>query len=132
MLTQLPAVVQQLHTGIRDCSQELGTLKAPRVTVREQRRHLFDISTPFSTLIKAGADDLHFDPFFGSAFTEKENQRKLCTVLQNVLTGFAVDMRKKGCKYELVDGAVIAGGRTIPRAEYVVKVKKLLERSRGR
>jgi hypothetical protein len=48
------------------------------------------------------------------------------------LTDFAADMRKKGHTYAIVDEGPTKLPHKISRSDYVAKVTKLLERSRGR
>ncbi|KAI8931074.1 hypothetical protein NX059_012085 [Plenodomus lindquistii] len=133
IMVQLPVVLAQINEGVVECNQELAALGAPRGNLQDQKRHLLNISMSFSSLVKAAADGPYFDPFFGSAATAKGYQKRLRAVLQNHLTEFAEDMRKKGHKYDIVDeleGTV--RDNHILRKDYISKVKILLKRSRGR
>lgn len=133
IVAQLPDVVAQIRSGIQDCSEILEALGAPRATVQEQRRYLLQISHSFSTLVRAAIDGQYSNSFFGDAFTTEGYQKRLRAVLQNTLIDFAADMRKKGHTYTIVDDKDPTKlPRHIRRSDYVAKVTKLLERSRGR
>ena len=133
ILAQLPDVVAQIQDGIRDCNERLDVLGASRATAQEQRRYLLHVSQSFTSLVKAAIDGLYSDPFFGDASTTEGYHKRLRAVLQNQLTDFAEDMRTDGHKHIIVDeGVAITGSRQVSRSDYITKVKKLLERSRGR
>ncbi|KAL5425052.1 hypothetical protein PMIN07_012006 [Paraphaeosphaeria minitans] len=83
-------------------------------------------------MIKAAADGLYSDPFFGDASTEIGYRRRLRAILQNVLTDFAETMRKEGHTYTIVDEELADHPRQITRTAYVEKVKTLLKRTRLR
>ncbi|EMD66037.1 hypothetical protein COCSADRAFT_170437 [Bipolaris sorokiniana ND90Pr] len=132
IVAQLPDVLTQIKNGIRECTERLDTLGASRATAQEQRRYLLQVSQSFSTLVRAAIDGQYSDPFFGDASTTEGYQKRLRAVLQNTLTDFAADMRKKGHTYTIVDEGPSKLPYHISRSDYVVKVTKLLERSRGR
>jgi GTP-binding protein EngB required for normal cell division len=133
ILAQLPDVVAQIQDGIRDCTERLDVLGASRVTVQEQRRYLLHVSHSYTSLVKAAMDGLYSDPFFGDASTTEGYHKRLRAVLQNQLTDFAEVMRTDGHKHVIVDeGVTVTLTRQVSRSDYISKVKKLLERSRGR
>lgn len=133
ILAQLPDVVAQIQDGIRDCTERLEVLGASRATAQEQRRYLLHVSHSFTSLVKAAIDGLYSDPFFGDASTREGYHKRLRAVLQNQLTDFAEVMRTEGHKHVIVDEVVaISRFRQVSRSDYISKVKKLLERSRGR
>lgn len=132
ILAQLPDVLSQIQDGIRDCMNRLDYLGESRATVHEQRRYLLHVSQSFSNLMKAATDGLYSDPFFGDASTTDGYHRRLRAVLQNILTDFASNMRTRGHKYEIIDEGSAKNQRQILRADYILKVKTLLQRSRGR
>jgi hypothetical protein len=61
---QLPSVLENVETGIHESKQKLSRLGDARGSVAEQRRHLFRISTSFTTLAQASIDGNYTDPFF--------------------------------------------------------------------
>jgi GTP-binding protein EngB required for normal cell division len=132
IVAQLPDVLAQIKGGIQDCTKRLNALGASRTTAQEQRRYLLQVSQSFSTLVRAAIDGQYSDPFFGDASTTEGYQKRLRAVLQNTLTDFAADMRKKGHTYTIIDEGPIELPHHISRSDYVAKVNKLLERSRGR
>jgi hypothetical protein len=132
IVAQLPVVLAQIKGGIQDCTKRLEALGASRATVQEQRRYLLQVSQSFSTLVRAAIDGQYSDSFFGDASTTEGYQKRLRAVLQNTLTDFATDMRKKGHTYTIIDEGPTKLPHHIARSDYVAKVTKLLERSRGR
>ncbi|CAN9274782.1 unnamed protein product [Alternaria alternata] len=132
IVAQLPDVLVQIKDGIQECTARLDTLGAPRVTAQEQRRYLLQVSQSFSTLVKAAVDGQYLDPFFGDASTNEGYQKRLRAVLQNTLTAFAADMRRKGHTFTILDEGPTDPPHQISRKDYISKVTKLLERSRGR
>ncbi|KAJ4345899.1 uncharacterized protein N0V89_012035 [Didymosphaeria variabile] len=132
ILVQLPDVLAQIQDGIQDCNHRLEILGASRTTRQEQQRYLLHVSQSFSKLVKAAADGLYSDPFFGDASNEVGYRRRLRAILQNTLTDFAEAMRKEGHAYAIVDEDLANHPRQITRQAYVAKVKNLLKRSRGR
>jgi hypothetical protein len=82
--------------------------------------------------MRAAINGQYSDPFFGDASTSEGYQRRLRAVLQNRLTDFAEVMRKEGHTYTIIDEGTATLPQQISRSDYISKVKKLLERSRGR
>jgi GTP-binding protein EngB required for normal cell division len=132
ILVQLPDVLAQIQDGIRDCTNRVEVLGAPRATTQEQRRHLMTASQSFTDLMKAATEGSYSDPFFGDASTDQGYQKRLRANLQNILTKFANTMRKQGHTYEIVDQSSTKHPREISRKDYILKVNTLLMRNRGR
>ncbi|CAG5158443.1 uncharacterized protein ALTATR162_LOCUS5082 [Alternaria atra] len=132
IVAQLPDVLVQIKDGIQECTARLDTLGASRATSQEQRRYLLQVSQSFTTLVRAAVDGQYSDPFFGDSSTTEGYQKRLRAVLQNTLTEFAADMRKKGHTFTIMDEGPTKLPHQISRADYISKVTKLLERSRGR
>jgi GTP-binding protein EngB required for normal cell division len=132
IVAQLPDVLVQIKDSIQECTARLDTLGASRATSQEQRRYLLQASQSFTTLVRAAVDGQYSDPFFGDASTPEGYQKRLRAVLQNTLTEFAADMRKKGHTFTIMDDGPTKLPHQISRADYISKVTKLLERSRGR
>ncbi|KAI4908427.1 hypothetical protein J4E90_009052 [Alternaria incomplexa] len=140
IVAQLPNVLKQIRAGVQECTTKLDALGTSRTTAQEQRRYLLQVSQSFSTLVRAAIDGQYSDPFFGDASTDEGYQRRLRAVLQNTMTKFAADMRKKGHTIAIVDNeddddddddAPLPPGQMF-RKDYITAVTKLLERSRGR
>jgi GTP-binding protein EngB required for normal cell division len=132
ILVQLPDVLTQIRGGIEDCRNRLDALGASRATPQEQRKFLLNVGQSFSTLIRAAIDGQYSDPYFGHASTSEGYQRRLRAVLQNTLTDFAEVMRKEGHTYTILDTGTATLPHQISRPDYILKVKELLKRSRGR
>jgi GTP-binding protein EngB required for normal cell division len=132
IVAQLPDVLSQIKGGIQECTVKLETLGASRATAQAQRRYLLQVSQSFSTLVRAAIDGQYSDPFFGDASSDEGYQRRLRAVLQNTMTDFAADMRKKGHTVAILDEGPTQLPDQISRADYIDNVTTLLERSRGR
>ncbi|KAF1836453.1 hypothetical protein BDW02DRAFT_646135 [Decorospora gaudefroyi] len=127
--TLKPMLSKILKDHIRDWPHS-----AHRELQHESSDCILQISQSFSTLVRAAVDGQYSDPFFDDASTTDGYQKRLRAVIQNTLTEFATDMRKKGHTYAIIDeeGSTELPPHHISRADYVAKVAKLLERSRGR
>ena len=132
IVSQLPDVLAQIKDGIKECEERLNTLGASRAAPHEQRRYLLQVSQYFSSLIKAAIDGQYWDPFFGEASADEGYKRRLRAFLQNTLSAFAADMRKKGHALTILDDGPTKPPHQISRADYIAWVTKLLERTRGR
>ncbi len=90
--------------------------------------------------MKAAVDCAYTDTaFFGSAATDDGYKKRLRAVVQNTLTDYSDDMRKRGHSMLIVEDSeersdvAARGGRPwILRSDLMKKVKKLMDRSRGR
>jgi GTP-binding protein EngB required for normal cell division len=132
IIAQLPDVLEQIKGGIQECRTRLDTLGVARATAREQRQYLLQISQSFSALITAAIEGRYSDPFFGDASTTEGYKRCLRALLQNTLLAFAADMREKGHALTILDEGPAKPPHQISRADYIARVTKLLERTRGR
>ncbi|KAF2016894.1 hypothetical protein BU24DRAFT_440087 [Aaosphaeria arxii CBS 175.79] len=132
IVAQLPAVIAQIQDGLQDCSRRLEILGESRSSIAEQRRYLLRVSQQFTNLIKDACDGRYSNSFFGDAATEEGHQRRLRAAIQNTLMDYAEKMRTRGSTYVIVDDDQEERERMISRKDYVAKVNKLLQRSRGR
>ncbi|OAQ95105.1 dynamin family protein [Purpureocillium lilacinum] len=136
ILAQLPSLLMDVSEGIKDCKAKLDRLGAPRGTVHEQRRYLFQMSQSYSRLMKAAVDGIYSNAFFGSAKTEEGYQRRLRAVVQNTLIAFRDRMNKEGHRRRIVDfeneGRDSDNPPEVLRSDYVKEVRDLIRRSRGR
>jgi GTP-binding protein EngB required for normal cell division len=101
IISQLPSVIQQIDDGLRECRAGLASLGASRSTVNEQRRYLLDVSRRFNERLKDAIDGTYTHPFFGDATSEHDYRKRLRAVIQNTLTTFAEDIRKRGHTYDI-------------------------------
>lgn len=101
IISQLPSVIQQIDDGLRDCRAGLASLGASRGTINEQRRYLLDVSRRFNERLKDAIDGTYTHPFFGDATFENDYRKRLRAVIQNTLTNFAEDIRKRGHTYDI-------------------------------
>ncbi|KAK2846368.1 hypothetical protein FQN49_005790 [Arthroderma sp. PD_2] len=137
IITQLPNVLGDIESGVKDCQTRLERLGASRVNIGEQRRYLSQVSHSFHMHVKAAVAGVYNDQFFGSASTDEGYRRRLRTVVQNTLRDFAEDMRLKGHSLEIVDRVPSVLEETnnkpkkISRDQYADQVKDLMARSRG-
>lgn len=134
IVTQLPSVLENVETGIRECEDKLSKLGAARSSIAEQRQHLFKISTAFIVVIKASIDGNYTDPFFANTRTSNYYPRRLRAVVQNTLLGFAEQMRTNGHARVIQEREPwsAAGTRCISRSKYLEEVKSVVKESRGR
>lgn len=134
IVTQLPSVLENVETGIRECEDKLSKLGAARGNIAEQRRHLFRISTAFISVIKASIDGNYTDPFFVNIDTSNQYPKRLRAVVQNTLLDFAEQMRTEGHARIILEKkpSPVADSRCISRSEYLKEVKDVMKESRGR
>lgn len=129
ILFQLPGLLQDVESGIKECKGRLERLGGSRSTIEEQLRYLNRISNEFSSLMKAAVDGMYIDPFFGGSMTDEGYRRRLRSVVRNILVDFEEDMRKHGRTKVIVEKA---GPNEISRSQFVDEVKILIKRSGGR
>ncbi|KAI1144905.1 P-loop containing nucleoside triphosphate hydrolase protein [Nemania diffusa] len=135
IINQLPSVLENVETGIRESKEKLSRLGDARGSVADQRRHLFRISTSFTTLAQASIDGNYTGPFFVTSDNCTQYFRRLRAVVQNTLMDFAKEMRTRGQAKRIVEHDVddITGGlRSISRNQYIEEVKIIMRESRGR
>ncbi|KAI1182583.1 P-loop containing nucleoside triphosphate hydrolase protein [Nemania serpens] len=134
IVTQLPSVLENVETGIRECEDKLSKLGAARGNIAEQRRHLFRISTAFIGVMKASIDGIYTHPFFTDTDTSNKYQKRLRAVVQNTLLEFAEKMRADGHAkiIQEEEPSAEADPRYISRSEYLKEVEGVMKVSRGR
>jgi GTP-binding protein EngB required for normal cell division len=135
ILHQLPSLLQDVRLAIEESQARLNRLGTSRGTLEEQRRYLIRASQDFSSLMKAAVDGIYNDAFFGRAQEESGYQKRIRAVVQNTLTEFEEQMRKKGQTRVVVESStttsLLAPGE-ISRSDYIMEVKNLMRKSRGR
>ncbi|KAI2622504.1 P-loop containing nucleoside triphosphate hydrolase protein [Hypoxylon sp. NC1633] len=134
ILKQLPSVLEDVETGIKQCEAKLLKLGASRITVPEQRRYLLKGCTEFSSLLKAAIDGVYTDGFFARSKLSEGYSKRLRAVVQNTLSDFAEQMRTEGHARIIRDSSSLENvdDRYISRSDYIEEVKVLMKESRGR
>jgi hypothetical protein len=132
IIMQLPSVLEDVESGIKQCEYELAKLRASRPTISHQRKCLIKVSTRFSSLVKAAIDGVYTDGFFAGAKAPEAYSRRLRAVVQNTLSDFADEMRSEGHAQIIQDEPTNYNDRCISRSHYVEDVKVLMKESRGR
>ena len=115
----------------------LDELGEARVTAREQRRYLLQLSQAFTGLVKAGVDGDYSDRlFFGDCKTAVGYERRLRARVQNSLTVFSEEMLTKGHSTAIVEDQEGALKNTHPkcieRSRFVTVVSIMIRRNKGR
>jgi GTP-binding protein EngB required for normal cell division len=135
ILHQLPSLLQDVRLAIEESQARLNRLGTSRGTLEEQRRYLIRVSQDFSSLMKAAVDGIYNDAFFGRAQEESGYQKRIRAVVQNTLTEFEEQMRKKGQTRVIVESSTTTSllpPGEISRSDYIMEVKNLMRKSRGR
>ncbi|KAK7408699.1 hypothetical protein QQX98_009115 [Neonectria punicea] len=127
IVSELPDLIEEIASKSSLCQQHLDKLGQPRATVEEQKRYLFQISQSFQALMKAAVDGTYNDPFFGDAMSPSGYQKRLRAVVQNLSRHFAKELDQHGRRYKIGEGS-----GALTRDEFIKKIDKLMERSRGR
>ncbi|KAG6080769.1 hypothetical protein E4U16_008161 [Claviceps sp. LM84 group G4] len=134
ILQQLPDLLNDVETAIRDCTSVLLRLGTPRGSANEQRKYLLKVSRDYTNLMKAAINGEYNHPFFGGAKTDEGYKRRLRARVQKTLADFKEVMREKGQQRAIIDEASPGAGpdnRNVVRSDYIEEVKNLMERSRG-
>ncbi|KAL8832878.1 MAG: hypothetical protein Q9170_004698 [Blastenia crenularia] len=136
IISVLPSLVEDVERGIKVCKARLNRLGDTRGTLQEQRQYLIRISQRFSGLVKAAVDGVYGDEYFGDPMTPEGRSKRLRAVIQDLLLGFAEDMRRNGQQQIIVDDSVemVNGqaGERIRHSVYLDHVYDLMRRTRGR
>ncbi|KAI1801212.1 P-loop containing nucleoside triphosphate hydrolase protein [Daldinia bambusicola] len=131
ILEQLPDVLEEIQTGLDQCSSQLEKLGVARGTLVEQRKYLLSASHQFSNLITEAKGGFYQNKFFGNAREEAGYRKRLRAVVQNTLTSFAEIMRTDGQARKIVNSASGSDPTEVSRDDYLDEVKELMRRSRG-
>jgi len=128
ILTQLPSVLEDVETQVKQCQDQLAKLGPSRGTVSQQRRYLLHISMSYLSLSKAAIDGVYTDDLFTNG------NLRLRAVVQNTLSDFAEQMRMEGHSRIIRDspGPFKGNDRFVSRSNYIEEVKVLMKESRGR
>lgn len=135
ILDQLPSLLRDVAEGIRAGEARLSRLGGSRATPEAQRQYLARVAQDFSTLTKSATDGIYQESFFGSANTTDGYRRRLRAVVQNSLNDFQEAMRQEGEGRVILDEISAddaTDSRVIHRNDFIIQVKRLMRRSRGR
>ena len=149
ILTELPNLIRDVETGVKDCEQRLKKLGGSRVSLPEQRLHLLRVSQSFSSLVKAAIDGVYVESFFGDPNCDSEYNKRLRAVTQNTLLDFAEEMRLHGHAVDIVEESAEESAEDpdaafadesddseaypprILRSKFISHVQGLIKRTRG-
>ncbi|KAI8951576.1 P-loop containing nucleoside triphosphate hydrolase protein [Xylaria longipes] len=123
---ELPNITKEVKAVIKDYEQRLLRLGPPRDTIDQKRQFLFRASTAFSGVLKAAVDGWYASPFFACSEAGVYSKR-LRTVIQNILSTFAVRMRERG-QAQMTQGDE---PQQISRARRTEEVRELMHKYRG-
>ncbi|KAH8799852.1 P-loop containing nucleoside triphosphate hydrolase protein, partial [Xylogone sp. PMI_703] len=134
--TELPGLINDIRTKIKNCRQRLDKLGTPRITVEDQRLYLLSISSKFQSLVQAAIDGTYTDPFFGSADSRQGYQRRIRAVIRNLSEDFVKDITQHGHKRQIVqpgeEDSVPDGVTPITREDFKKRIQQLMQKTRGR
>ena len=130
---ELPNLLEEIGNKIKNTQLDLCKLGEPRTTLPEQRLYLIRVSQSFQSLVSSAINGTYNDEFFGVANTTAGYQKRIRAVVQNLNQDFADRLRKNGHAYNIVACPSPLGEETdITRENYLQKVRRLMERTRGR
>lgn len=134
ILSQLPGLLKDVDSGIKDCESRLERLGDSRDTLASQRRYLIRVSHDFSRLMDAAVSGNYIDLFFGDAMNDAGYTKRLRAVVQNILDDYSDAMRDRGQSRQIIDSDTPfdPDSGKISRDDYIKEVKELMRRSRGR
>jgi GTPase SAR1 family protein len=136
ILAELPSLIEDVASGVKECKDILTRLGDSRVTLQEQRLHLLHVSQEFSNLAKSAIDGFYVEEFFGGAKDDLGYSKRLRAVIQNTCLDFADVIRVRGHAKQIVDDSdkcITKPGypSKIRRSEYIDEVMTLMKHNRG-
>jgi GTP-binding protein EngB required for normal cell division len=139
ILAQLPSLVRDVESGIRDCADRLGRLGPVRGTPKQQLSYLMRVSEEYTSLVTQAVDGTYTDRFFGNRKKRDKFNTRLRAVVQSRLRDFGEEMRLNGQSQYIVDSeseeesdCAVRDLPRISRSEYVEDVASRLKFSKGR
>ncbi|OQN95561.1 hypothetical protein B0A48_18496 [Cryoendolithus antarcticus] len=144
IISELPALIRDIESGLADSRNRIRYLGDPRGTASEQRLYLIRISEGFSSLLRSAIDGVYDRDFFGDARTDAGFKKRLRAVVQDLLLDFAQVMQTDGHLEQILSddddnsgsyvtvAASTASRRGISRSAYLEAVGQLMRRTRGR
>ncbi|KAK0260156.1 hypothetical protein LTR35_018028 [Friedmanniomyces endolithicus] len=143
IISELPALIRDIESGLVDARDRLDHLGDPRRTTHEQRLYLIRISEGFSSLLSSANNGTYGRDFFGDARAEIGFKKRLRAVIQDLLLEFAQTMQINGHLQQILDDDEVNSGNhlnvaastshtCILRSAYIEGVSELMRRTRGR
>ena len=130
---ELPNLLEEIGNKVKDTQFNLCKLGEPRTTLPEQRLYLIRVSQSFQSLVSSAISGTYSDEFFGDANSTIGYQKRIRAVVQNLNQDFADSLRKRGHAYNIVAHPPLSDdGIDITRENCLHKVRRLMERTRGR
>jgi hypothetical protein len=130
--------------ALEDCETQLRNMGKQRSTITEQREFLSTVSEDFGHLCKAAFCGVYSDDFFRDGVSIEGKLKRLRTVIQDLNTSFAKDMKARGHLKQISDHRMEHGSglqhegqkepgfpEIITRKEAASWVKTFLFNSRG-
>ena len=129
--SELPSLIAEIERGTASCRSELDKLGRARITVKDQRSFLLELSQAFQSLCRDAIQGHYDDPFFGDGLITTEPEKRLRGVVRNKQLEFAEIIRTRGARWT-VDDRDKSDKRYRTRAYAVAQILSLLKQSRGR
>ncbi|TGO18613.1 hypothetical protein BPAE_0372g00010 [Botrytis paeoniae] len=140
---ELPGMIEEIQTEFENSTKQLEALGEPRISLKQQRHYLLQISLQFQKILRLAVDGTYDDPFFGDAESEIGYQKRLRAVVQNLNLSFANTINNKGHRYYITDNAPnknegdgyddeIDTTISITKDQFIDKIEDLMKRTRGR
>lgn len=138
ILTQLPSLVQDVESNIRECTEKLDRLGPVRRTQGEQLKYLLHVGEDYTSLMMQAVNGTYTDRFFGNRKKLDGYPMRLRAVVQNRLLVFGREMLLNGQTQRIVDSDSESGDEDglsesprVSRSQYVQDVAHRLKFSRG-
>ncbi|KAI6365428.1 hypothetical protein MCOR25_005355 [Pyricularia grisea] len=140
ILHHLPSLREDMEDRIRECEETLVRLGDSRETGPKQRRYLLGVSQKFCQLMTAAVEGNYSDAFFGDASSDDGYAKRIRAVVQSSLREFRDIMMRDGKTEDILDYEVQSAegisrpvnSKLVPRSDYINRVIKLMDRSKGR
>ncbi|KAL9615063.1 MAG: hypothetical protein Q9167_000486 [Letrouitia subvulpina] len=136
--SELPGLIKDIQSGIDHCRTQLAKLGEGRSTPDEQRRLLIAISQRYQSLSQAALDGIYKDPFFKDPRSNDGFARRLRSVVYDLNSQFATDMRQKGQNRRIPQWAQAdedfqsTARNEISEAAFIEEIRSMLKFKRGR
>lgn len=136
ILYELPNLISDVESGLRECQARLDKLGTARGTKQEQRLHLHTVSDAFTTILKDAINGKYDNEYFGDATTEEGYAKRIRAVTNNMLEQFAEEVRCRGHKYQIVEDPPEEPQKRPPikvsKETRIERVKELIRCNRGK
>lgn len=103
IISELPALIRDIESGLVDARDRLDHLGDPRRTTHEQCLYFIRIREGFSPLLSSANNGTYGRAFFGDARTEIGFKKRLRAVIQDLLLKLAQAMQIDGHLQQILD-----------------------------